>query len=272
MHQMSVFWLRVAVVLYSIGLLATMQTVLRRRATIAPGIFGLFSIGVVIHGVSLVEAGVALQHFPAHNFYESASLCGFLVALAYLGVRWRYDFQGLGVVLVPTVFVLALLGAMQYPVGTWANRTTRDIWLVAHVFSVLLGYAALIITAVASVFYLLQERQLKRKRPSSMLDRLPPLGTLDNLISRSMTMGFALLTTGVVLGTTWAYVEMGTRWIGDTRVTIAFATWVVCSVMVFLRLSIGWRGRKAAVMALVVLASSAATWVAHVGLRAAFLH
>lgn len=271
MHQMSVFWLRIAVALYSAGLIATMQTVLRRRAQLPSFVVGLFGIAVVLHGVSLVEAGIALEHFPAHNFYESASLCGFLVALAYLAVRWRYQFQGLGLVLVPAVFVLSLIGAMQYPVGTWANRTTRDVWLVVHVVAVLLGYAALLVTAVASVFYLLQERHLKRKKPMAILEKLPPLGTLDNLISRSMTIGFALLTVGVVSGATWAFVEMGTRWIGETRVTIAFVTWAVCSLMVFLRLSAGWRGRKAAVMALVVLASSAATWAAHVGLRSVFV-
>jgi ABC-type uncharacterized transport system permease subunit len=272
MHQMSVFWLRLAVALYSLGLIATLVSILRRRVEFPSALLNVFFVAVVLHGVSIVEAGVLLQHFPAHTFYESASLCGFLVAIAYLALQWRYQFQGLAVVLVPTVFVLSLLGAMQYPVGQWANRTTRDVWLVVHVVAVLLGYAALIVTAVCSVSYLIQERRLKTKRPMPVLDRLPPLGTLDNLISQSMTIGFALMTVGVVSGSTWAFVEMGTRWIGETRVTIALVTWAVCSLMVFLRLSVGWRGRRAAVMSLVVLLSSAATWAAHVGLRSVFLN
>ena len=57
-----------------------------------------------------------------------------------------------------------------------------------------LGYAALVLTALASVFYLIQERQLKRKKSMALLERLPPLGTLDNMISKSLGFGFVLLT------------------------------------------------------------------------------
>ena len=67
-----------------------------------------------------------------------------------------------------------------------------------HIVLVLLGYAALVLTALAAVFYLIQERQLKRKKPMALLERLPPLGTLDNLISKSLGFGFVLLTVGVV--------------------------------------------------------------------------
>ncbi len=67
-----------------------------------------------------------------------------------------------------------------------------------HIILVLLGYAALVLTALAAVFYLIQERQLKRKKSMALLERLPPLGTLDNLISKSLGFGFVLLTVGVV--------------------------------------------------------------------------
>src|SRR5438270_1545882 len=180
---MNIFWLRCAAALYSLGLLQTIQTVLRRRAHMYPAVLAAFCVGVVLHMVSLAETGMALRHFPITNFYESISLCAFLIAVLFLFILWRYEFQGLSVILFPLIFLMTLIGAMQFPVGSWTTRTTRDTWLFVHVLSVLLGYSALLLTAVASIFYLLQERQLKSKRSFGFFERLPPLATLDNLIS-----------------------------------------------------------------------------------------
>ncbi|MEJ7607024.1 MAG: cytochrome c biogenesis protein CcsA [Bryobacteraceae bacterium] len=109
---------------------------------------------------------------------------------------------------------------------------------------------------------MVQERQLKRKKSIALLERLPPLGTLDSLISRAMGFGFAFITLGVITGGTWAYIESGVSWM-DSRLTTALLTWVVCLLMVFLRVTAGWRGRKAALMAVTVVAFSAVSWAVH---------
>jgi ABC-type uncharacterized transport system permease subunit len=267
MEQTSVFWLRVAATLYAVGLLHTIQTVLRRRAQMSSTVLVTFGIAVVLHLVSVVDAARFLGHLPANNFYETVSLCALLIAVLFLFAYWRYRFEGLSVFLFPLVFIMTLVGAMQYPVASWTNRTARDALLTVHVVLILLGYAGLLMTAVASIFYLMQERQLKAKRPGAFFQRLPPLGTLDNLISRSMGFGFTLLTLGLITACVWAFIETGTRWIGDTRITFAFLTWGFCLLMVFLRVTAGWRGRKAALMAIGVLLCTVATWAAHAGLR-----
>lgn len=264
---MGIFWLRVAAVLYSVGLLHAILTVLRRSAPLARTAVGAFTVGVILHFVSIVEMAVAAGRLPVDNFYESASVCAFLIALVFLFVQWRYQFASLGVFLFPLVFVMTLVGAMEFPVAGWPNPRVRDAWLLVHVLLILLGYAALLLTAVASVFYLVQERHLKKKQPRAFFDRLPPLGTLDNLITRSMGFAFVFITLGVVAASTWAFIESGTRWIREAKIAIAFLTWGVCLVMIFLRTSAGWRGRKAALMSVFALGLGVATWVAHVGLR-----
>ena len=264
---MTVFWLRASAALYAIGLLQTIETVLRRRSQMHSAVLGAFCVAVILHGVSLAETSWIQGQFPVTNFYESMAVCGFVVALLFLFVYWRYEFQGVSVFLFPLVFVMTLIGSLEFPVGPWTTSTARNAWLIVHVLLVLLGYAALVLTAAASVFYLVQEKQLKSKRPGAFFDRLPPLGTLDNLISQSMGFGFAFLTLGVIAGCIWAFIESGTKWISDPKIALSFVTWGFCLLMVFLRVSAGWRGRKAALMALTVLCCSAATWVAHVGLR-----
>ena len=108
---------------------------------------------------------------------------------------------------------------------------------------------------------------MKRKSPRQFYYRLPPLGTLDELISRFMAAGFVFITLATVAGSTWAFIELGTRWISDPKIGISFVTWGIYLAMVFLRVTAGWRGRKAAIMAIAALGCSAITWAAHNGLR-----
>jgi ABC-type uncharacterized transport system permease subunit len=267
MQEMSVFWLRAAVALYAIGLFHTIQVAIRKGSSIFRPAIAAFCVAVVLHMVALVEAAFTVHHFPAGGFHNTVSLFAFLIAVTFLLVYWRYRFESLAVFLFPMVFVMTAVAAMETPVGAWTNRTARDTWLLVHIILVLLGYAALLLTALASVFYLVQERHIKRKRSMALLERLPPLGILDTLISQSMGFGFVLITLGLVTGGTWAFIESGTRWLDNPRIAISFVTWCFTLVMVFLRVTAGWRGRKAALMSLTVVACLAATWITHLGLR-----
>jgi ABC-type transport system involved in cytochrome c biogenesis permease subunit len=244
-----------------------MLAIVKRKYNLYTVARGAFRIGVVLHAVSIVDLSRALGQVPLENFYETSSLCAFLIALVFLLVEFRYHFTSTAVALFPLVFLMTLVSALERPAVSWPNGSVRDAWLIVHIFLVLAGYAALLLTAVASVFYLVQERRLKSKRTGTVFEKLPPLATLDNLISVSMGLGFVLLTAGVIFAITWASVESGTRWISDPKIQLSFLTWLLCLLMIFLRASAGWRGRKAALMAIVVLGCSALTWAAHVGLR-----
>jgi len=272
MAEMSIIWLRVAAGLYSLGLLDAILTIIQRRARLFGVAVGAFLLGGIFHLVSIVEQGVAVGHFPASGFYESMSLCALLITVLFLLVYWRYRLESLSVFIFPLVFVMTLVASLGRPVETsWTSRTVRDAWLSVHVVLVLLGITALLFTAVAAVLYLLQERELKRRKPRSFYHRLPPLGTLDDLITKFMGMGFVLITAAVIVGSIWAFVELGTRWVSDPKIAISMFTWGVYLVMVFLRVSAGWRGRKAAVLAITALGCSALTWAAHAQLQRLWL-
>jgi ABC-type uncharacterized transport system permease subunit len=262
--ESSVFWLRVAACLYAVGLLHSILVLVRHGQSVFPLAKATFRIAVVLHTVAIVE------RFMFGDGYQTLSVCALLIAVVFLTVEWNYRFTGLSVVLFPLVFGMTLVSAMERAPGPGANEPMGQIWLGVHILLVLAGYAALSLTAVAACAYLIQERRLKRKQTSSLLERLPPLATLDNLISKSLGLGFAFLTLGLVFGIMWAVLYSGsTSWIRDARITLSLFTWALLLVMMVLRASAGWRGRKAAVMALAVLGCSALTWAAHAGLRAA---
>lgn len=272
MAEMSVIWLRVAAALYSVGLLHAILALTRKREQLFRFALGSFSVATVLHFVSIVEEGLAVNRCPITNFYETLSMCAFLIAVLFLFVHWRYKLESLSVFIFPLVFVAALVATMGNPVSAWSSPVVRNVWLTVHIILVLLGYAALLLTAVASVLYLFQERELKSKKPRNFYYRLPPLGTLDELISRSMAVGFVLITLAVIAGSTWAFIELNTRWIGQPKIAISFFTWGVYLAMVFLRVTAGWRGRKAAIMVVTVVGFSALTWAAHARLGAALMN
>jgi ABC-type uncharacterized transport system permease subunit len=263
MDEMSVIWLRVAVALYSLGLLHAILTLVRRREHLFHLALAAFSVGSVFHFVSIVEEGIRYNRCPIGNFYESLSMCAFLVVLLYLFIHWRYKLDSLSVFIFPLVFVMALVSTMANPVANWSNPLVRSVWLTVHIVLVLLGFAALLFTAVASLLYLFQERELKAKKPRKFYYRLPALGTLDELISTSMATGFVLMTLAVIAASTWAFIEHKTAWIRQPAIAISFFTWGIYLALVFLRTTAGWRGKKAAIMTVTVLGFAAITWVAH---------
>lgn len=238
-----------------------MLALLGKRTSLYPVARGAFRIGAILHGVAIVDLGMALGHIPVDNFFETLSLCAFLIAVLFLAVEWRYHFASTAVAHFPLVFVMTLVAGMERPVAILTGA--RETWLAIHIVLVLAGNAALAIMAAASVFYLVQESRLKAKKSQRLLEKLPPLATLDNLVSRYLEYGFVFITLGLVA----VFLGSGTRGLGEPRITISLFTWALLLATLYLRTTAGWRGRRAAAMALAVVVCSAITWAAHVGLQ-----
>ncbi len=263
MADLSVIWLRVAAALYSVGLLHAILTLVRRREHLFRVALGAFALGSVFHFVSIIEEGLAYNRCPISNIYETLSMCAFLVVVIYLGVQLKYKLDSLSVFIFPLVFVMSLVGTFGSPVEGWSSPLLKNAWLTVHIVLVLLGIAALVFCGVASILYLFQERELKAKKPRKFYYRLPALGTLDELISKFMGVGFVLFTLGVIAGSTWAFMSLKDNWIRQPSIAISFFTWGVYLAMICLRVTAGWRGRRAAIMTLTVIGFSAVTWAAH---------
>src|SRR5262245_57205822 len=121
MTEMSVIWLRVASLLYSIGLLHAILTLVRRREQLFRVALGAFSLGAVFHFFSIMEEAMVNGRWPVANFYETLSMCAFLVALVYVFVHWRYKVETLSVFIFPLVFMMSLVATFANPVRAWSS-------------------------------------------------------------------------------------------------------------------------------------------------------
>ena len=143
-------------------------------------------------------------------------------------------------------------------------------WLVAHIIALLLAYAALCFSLLASMLYLVQERRIKAKlKPGQSptcapLDWLPPLDTLERLALATLEFGFPCMTVGLIIGSVLVQeTSLGAAYFLDPNILASFVMWVVYVTLLLLRRGAGLRGRRAAYVSGAALVVMMAVWAAN---------
>ena len=245
---MHVQLLKLALGLYSVGLLHSVFTVLRKKQTLfKPAVIATL-IGFACHVGSIVIRVYEQQTFPLAQRYESFSTFAAVAVLAFLLVYWRYHIASLGIFAFPAIFLMTFVAVLQaYNAQDSVPELLRSRWIYIHTPLVILGYVAFFVAFSAAVLYLIQERELKRKR---VFNRLPSLEICDDLAYRSLAVGFPLMTLGILSGALWAQQVSGLAWMSDPKIWLAFLTWLIYLLLIHYRLIAGWRGKKAAYLAI----------------------
>ncbi len=259
---MSLFWLRVAVLLYGVSMLYAFVALIRRREIVSRFTLPVAGVGLTLHFVALVEAFVAgsLAAMPMH---ESESLLAFLMMLLFVVVYYFYGTTSPGVVVIPTAFLLSLSAALAQGAPQFASPMLRNGWIYTHIALILAGYSALFFSFIASVLYLLHERSLKAKSINSFAGRLPALETIDDIGYRLLLIGFPFMTFGLIAGSVIAQVQFGSAFFHDPKVLLSILMWGVYMVMLYTRWSAGWRGRRAALLSACAFAAALSAWAAN---------
>jgi cytochrome c-type biogenesis protein CcsB len=210
----------------------------------------LFTLaGWVCHTVALAVRGVELGRPPLQTLPEAVSVVIWAAVLFELWAERQYRVKVLGAFVLPVVLLLGLAlpsGLRSLVLGP----RIQSAWVWVHVVLALLGLGALVLNFAGAVMYVLQERQLKGRRPGAVYYRLPPLETLDRLTYRMLTLGFPFLTAGLLLGALWASAASGRALAFDPLTVFSVVMWVVYAVTLSGRAAGAWRGRRAAYFAI----------------------
>jgi ABC-type transport system involved in cytochrome c biogenesis permease subunit len=145
----------------------------------------------------------------------------------------------------------------------FVSGAAKHDWLAVHILMIFTGYAALFLSFGASILYLVQERALKSKSSAGLFSRLPALQVIDDIGYRSLLLGFPFMTLGLIAGTVVAEATYGRIDFLDPKILLSILMWAVYLLMVFTRLSAGWRGRRAALLASAAFATAIVAWVAN---------
>lgn len=246
---MPLLFLWLAVGFYGAGTLLMVPSVVRRRPSLSPAALGALGIGLFVHGASLGVHSSELHRLPITDVRSALSFFSFLATLAFFLVYLRYRIISLGLFMVPLVFLLTLVSAIE-PGHSFDSASFRSGWLLVHILAILLGYAGFLVTFVAAIMYLIQERELKSKRPRAFYYRLPSLEICDKLYYRSLVFGLPLSSLGLLMGFVWASRTWKGPWELDPKILAALVTWLIYLILFAARASGSWSGRRAAYLAI----------------------
>ncbi|OJA68163.1 c-type cytochrome biogenesis protein CcsB [Burkholderia ubonensis] len=250
--QSAILWMSalfvLATVFYWIGTLARSASAaaIGQKLTWAAVLMGF--AGMMVRWYESYLIGADVGHIPVSNLYEVFVLFSLITALLYLYYEGHYGTRALG------AFVLLIISAavgflMWYSIARDAQQiqplvpALQSWWMKIHVPANFIGYGSFALSAMVSVAYLMKERGV-------LGDRLPALEVLDDVMYKSIAVGFAFFTIATILGALWAAEAWGGYWSWDPKETWALIVWLNYAAWLHMRLMKGLRGTAAAWWAL----------------------
>jgi cytochrome c-type biogenesis protein CcsB len=259
--------LSVTIALYILGLLHSIFGFYQKRQIFVKIALAMVACGFVCHTLFLVWLGFERRHFPITNLSESLCFFGWCVSLSFMVANFRYRVNALGAFILPLVSVLTIFSQLIWEENHSIPPLLRSGWVYFHSSVAFLAYAAFFLTFVSGVLYLVQEKELKEKKFRFLYFRLPSLQVCDELLRRSLYVGFVSMSLTIVSGAFWAQQVWGRFWSWDPKETASLITWGIYFILINYRLSSKWHGRRAAYISIMGFASTLFTFGINWGLH-----
>lgn len=248
---MNVYFFNASSLFYLLGTLAYLTHIIFLKDSLLRVAATIVSLGFVSHSLAILIRYVEAGYTPVTNLHESLSFFAWMIIGVLLMANLKYKIKVLGAFLTSIALILMLFALALPKEILPLAPVLRSFWHPFHVFFAFLGNAIFTLAFGCGVIYLIQEHQLKSKKMGAVSKRLPSLNVLDELNYQALTFGFPSLTLGIITGAVWAEYAWGRYWGWDPKETWSLITWFLYAAMLHQRLTVGWRGRKAAIMAIV---------------------
>jgi cytochrome c-type biogenesis protein CcsB len=224
---------------------------------------GKVAAGCLLTGVLIETAAIGMRWYesyqlgigraPLTNLYESLVFFAWTIAVIYLILEKKYKIRTVGAFVTPFPFLIMAYASLNPNDIQPLVPALKSNWLISHVVTCFVGYAAFAVSFGVSVLYLFKVRaeHLAAKSPGFILGYVPESGALDEIGYKTIAIGFPLLTIGIVTGAFWANVAWGTYWSWDPKETWSLIVWFIYAAYLHARITRGWRGTRAAVLSIV---------------------
>jgi len=212
---------------------------------------GIMVAAGIFHTLYLFGRYLVAGHTPLTSHHEAVSFFALSLTWAFLSFRWRYQVKNFGAFVSPMVTALMFIALFSSHEIFELPPALQSLWLPVHASIALAANGFLALAFGGGIMYLLQERELKKKRFGFFYTRLPSLEALDTLNHHCLAIGFPLLTLGIITGSFWAKQAWGAYWQWDPKETWSLITWLFYAALIHQRFTVGWRGRRAAIMSIV---------------------
>jgi len=247
----NILLFKIAVTIYFFSMTSFLYYLVSRKESPRRVSFGITGLGFIFHTLALIVRTIEATYIPITGLHEAMSFFSWALVLAFLLIEYKYRIYVLGSFVLPLTFI-SLISSAALPMEIkMLDPMLQSTWLGVHTILAIMGATAFSIAFLAGLMYLLQEWFLKTKKFNILYHKLPSLDILDDLNYRAISFGFPLLTLGIITGSIWAEYAWGTYWNWEPKQTWSLIVWLFYAAVLHGRLSIGWRGKKAAYMAII---------------------
>jgi len=246
----NLLFFKITLVSYFLGTLAFLAYLLAgKKESLSRFSLIITGIGFLFHTITLLTHTYAAGYVSLTRLFDAMAFFAWALVLVFLLVEYRFRIHVLGSFVLPLALISMLSGAVLPTEMHSPDTTMHRAWVYMHTALALLGAVAFAIAFLVGVMYLIQERLLKSKQLNNLYYKLPPLDLLDELNQKAVILGFGLLTMGIIIGAWGAgYVS---EWIWDPREIFSLAIWLFYLVVLHGRITVGWRAKKAAYLAII---------------------
>lgn len=235
---------------YVVAAIHSMMAFVNKRRRLERVALLSLAIGFVLHTVTLLADWFENGHYPLFGLRETLSFLAWTLVATYGLILYRYRTQALGSFTLPLISLLVFIASITHDTSAGVTGTVTGnaaAWLFpVHTTLLIFAYAAFFLVFVASIMYLLQERELKLKTFGAIFHRLPSLSTINDIATTTAGIGLTLLTLGILTGMVWSSSRDGRLWHNDPKEIFAALTWLLYLMLILYRATAGWRGRRAA--------------------------
>lgn len=251
MNESVLLFSVITTLLYAVGTVGFLIYVIRTEKVIHRIAYGFLLAGFLSHTLGLAMLVSQLRQMPVTTLPQTFSLFAWAIVGSYLAFQLKFNIRILGTFVSPLAVVFMLLSSAIPGRVIPNSKLFKSFWLTLHVATVFIGMAIFALAFCAGIMYLLQERQIKSKSFGLLYRRLPSLEVLDSLNYVCLTFGFPLITIGLISGFVYAGAVWQSFWHWDPKEILSVVTWLIYAVLLHERLAVGWRGRRAAIMAII---------------------
>jgi len=217
----------------------------KRTEKVARIATAMMILGFILLFAGVIVRGISAGRVPWGNMYEFSITGALAFSGAYLLALRKYDLRWLGL-LVSVLLTIGTAVTVLYVPSAPLVPALKSEWLVIHVSTAIISGGVFLLSNVIAAAYLYLDRMESNGDRSAWAKRLPDLESLDQLSYRLVAFVFPLWTFSVIAGAIWAESAWGRYWGWDPKETWAFITWVAYAAYLHARVTIGWRGRRAA--------------------------
>jgi cytochrome c-type biogenesis protein CcsB len=239
------------VALYGCATVAYLACLARTSPILTRWATNLLAAGFAAHLLSTIHLANKMKYLPLTNMQESLSFFSLTIIGAFIFFERKYKVTTLGSFIVPLALMMLIASSSLHEQARQLSPVLQSNWFWFHALLAFCSYACFTIAAGVGVMYLIQRYFLKKKQFGALFQKLPSLETMDEISYRCLTFGFPLLTIAIISGSIWSEKAVGSYWVWDRKQTWSLVIWLIYAALLHGRLTIGWRGKRAAILSII---------------------